>query len=458
MERTPPFELKALRRDWIAGVSGAAFVARVKRRIVALKARPDIRARGVMVAEKDPVRFAAAFFAAVYLDVPIILANRRWGLREWEEVSAVMNPARIYGATPLNTKARDAIKPLPSGSIYIATGGSSGGVKFARHQWETLSAAWEGLRGFMGPGPYNACCILPLFHVSGLMQLVRAFLSQGQIAFPDFQELQGGVFPDFEPGTLCLSLVPTQLQRLMALQGASDQLQNCRAIFIGGGPLPDSVAERARELKLPLVLSYGMTETAAMVAALPPDEFLAGQTNAGRPLNHAQIDIMCGDDFVCEIGKSGRIRIRAESLFDSYRGSLGGGLSEDGYWTDDEGYYDALGRLHIVGRTDRLIISGGEKIDPREVEEAIRQTGAVRDVLAIGWPDPEWGQKLVAFYTTAGVDSDARKWEAEIRADLANYKLPKLMIHVPLLPLNNRGKVDHKWMERLINQTLRLEG
>ncbi len=458
MERTLPFELKDLRRDWIVGVSGAAFVARVKRRIVAIKAEANARSRGVMIAEKDPVRFAAAFFAAVYLRAPVVLANRRWGLREWEEVSAVMNPALIFGATPLNAELREAIKPLREGSIYIATGGSSGGVKFARHRWETFSAASAGLRGFMGPGPYNACCVLPLFHVSGLMQLVRAFLSRGQIAFPDFQDLQTGAFPEFESGSLCLSLVPTQIQRLMALRQACEPLQNCRAIFIGGAPLPDSVAERARELKLPLVLSYGMTETAAMVAALPPDEFLAGQTNAGRPLNHAEVDIMCGDDFVCEVGKSGRIRIRSAALFDSYRGSLGGGLSTDGYWTDDEGYFDSQGRLHIVGRTDRLIISGGEKIDPREVEEAIRQTGAVQDVLAIGWPDSEWGQKLVAFYTTAGVDSNARKWEQEIRADLANYKLPKLMIHVPLLPLNERGKVDHKWIERLINQTLRLEG
>ncbi|MGB0414395.1 MAG: AMP-binding protein [Coraliomargarita sp.] len=458
MECTPPFELKDLRRDWIAGVSGGAFVARVKRRIVAIKATSDACERGVMIAEKDPVRFASAFFAAVYLGVPVILANRRWGLREWEEVSTVMNPALICGATPLSTEARAAVKTLLENSIYIATGGSSGGVKFARHEWSTLAAAWVGLRRFMGPGPYHACCVLPLFHVSGLMQLVRAFLSRGQIAFPDFQDLQAGDFPEFESGTLCLSLVPTQLQRLMTQQRICEQLQNCRVIFIGGAPLPDSVAEQARELRLPLVLSYGMTETAAMVAVLSPDEFLAGQTNAGRPLNHAQIDIMCGDDFVCEVGKVGRIRINSSALFSSYRGSLGGGLSEDGYWTDDEGFFDSLGRLHIVGRTDRLIISGGEKIDPREVEEAIRQTGAVEDVLAIGWPDPEWGQQLVAFYTTAGVDSDARKWEEEIRADLANYKLPKLMIHVPLLPLNERGKVDHKWIERLINQTLRLEG
>ena len=77
----------------------------------------------------------------------------RWGLREWEEVSALMNPALIYGTTALADVARDGIQPLPQGSIYIATGGSSGGVKFARHRWETLSAAWRGLRGLYWAWP-----------------------------------------------------------------------------------------------------------------------------------------------------------------------------------------------------------------------------------------------------------------------------------------------------------------
>ena len=136
---------------------------------------------------------------------------------------------------------------------------------------------------FIGLGPYDACCVLPLFHVSGLMQLLRAFLSRGQIAFGDFDALLAGDFPEFESGSLCLSLVPTQLQRLME-QRQTLRLQRCRAIFMGGAPLSDRLAARARALNLPLVLSYGMTETAAMVAALPTNEFLTGQKQCGTAL------------------------------------------------------------------------------------------------------------------------------------------------------------------------------
>ena len=117
------------------------------------------------------------------------------------------------------------------------------------------------------------------------------------------------------------------------------------------------------------------------------------------------------------------------------------------------------GRLHLVGRRDRLIISGGEKIDPHEVEVVIRQQAGVRDVLAvIGWPDPEWGQLLVALYILCGSGARCARVGCGIRADLANYKLPKRMIKVPRLPLNERGKVDRQLLERLIDESLRVDG
>ncbi len=455
METAPPFELKDLRRDWIEGVGGDAFARRVERRMARIRgcgvAAP---ARGVLIAESDPVRFAAAFFAALQLRVPTILANRRWGRLEWREVARQFDPALMFGAAPLSPGKRGCRLPQSAPStILIPTGGSSGGVKFAVHRWETLAAACEGMPGLIGPGPVNHCCVLPLFHVSGLMQLMRSFVSGGRLAFTDLKGLHAGRFPDIEPGTLCLSLVPTQLQRLMTSKAAVRRLLLARAIFLGGAPAPDSVLGRARELRLPVFLSYGMTETAAMVAALPPDEFLAGQTNAGRPLSHVRIDVVDPDGGRCPVGVPGRIRVRGRSLFEGYHGRPPLDLS-GGYLTDDEGFYDPMGRLHVLGRCDRLIISGGEKIDPAEVETAILETGAVEQVLVLGWPDPEWGRRLVAFYVSAGVESDPGRWKRELRAELAHYKLPKSMIEVKTLPLDARGKVDRKLVESLIRDAL----
>ena len=450
METAPLFDLNTLKRDWIGGITGKAFFRRVQRRITQIQAGgDDVHVRGVMILEHDPLRFASAFFAAVHMRVPVILANPKWRRVEWEKVVKLVNPAVIFGNSPISEQARASIKHPKSGTILIPTGGSSGGVKFVIHTWETLLAACEGLSSFIGPGPINSCCVLPLYHVSGLMQLMRSFVTEGQIVFPDFKELQSGKFPSFAGSSLCLSLVPTQLQRLMAQKRVANRLMTMRVIFVGGAPVPGSVEERARELKLPVVLSYGMTETAAMVTALPPDEFLAGNTNAGRPLRHALIKVIRDDGSVCPVGETGHIRISARSMFKGYHGRSRG-VSKLGYLSDDEGYFDSLGRLHIVGRSDRLIVSGGEKIDPLEVEQAIMNTGAVEQVLAIGWPDSEWGQKLVAFYVPSVVESHEGKWEEELRADLVNYKIPKLMIQVPILPLDERGKVDRKLMEWLI--------
>ena len=86
-------------------------------------------------------------------------------------------------------------------------------------------------------------------------------------------------------------------------------------------------------------------------------------------------------------------------MFKGYRGRRAGSVADGCYLTDDEGCFDAEGRLRVIGRRDRLIITGGEKVDPLEVEQALRRTGAVQEVLVLGWPDPEWGHRVVAFYT-----------------------------------------------------------
>lgn len=450
METDPPFELDALKRDWIEQTPGALFWLRVRRRMDRIrKCRIAAQTRGVLIAERDPLGFAAAFFAAVHLRVPAILGNPKWGRVEWGEVRERVNPALVFGRAPVPVERRKvAAHPLPS-TILIPTGGSTGGVKFAVHRWETLTAAWDGLSAFLGPGPIHSCCVLPLYHVSGLMQLVRSFASGGRISFPEFSDLQTGAFPDFPHGTTCLSLVPTQLRRLMAQTRLADPLRACRAVLVGGAAMPLAVAEQAREWRLPLLVGYGMTESAAMATALAPDEFLAGNSSVGRPLHHVRLDILGEGDVPGPVGCAGRIRLRGRSLCKGYHGGaeIHGG---EGWITDDEGYFDSVGRLHLLGRRDRLINSGGEKIDPREIEATLLDTGGVEEALVVGIKSEEWGEKLVAFYVSSRVRNDEERWEKEIRADLAGYKVPKIIMQVPSLPLDARGKVDFARVRNLL--------
>lgn len=444
------FELDTLKRSWIEGISGLHFWQDVQEYITRIEAIIEsANEQGVLVAESNPVEFAAAFFASVHMGVPTILANPNWQRSEWEQLGRQVNPAIVFGSPEIfKMQASEANNPQP-GTILIPTGGSSGRLKLAIHTWETLTAACRGFCSFIGSGPVHSCCALPLYHVSGLMQLLRSFISGGQIAFTNLKALQSGQFPEMGAEKLCLSLVPTQLQRTLEQQTVADWLCHLKTIFLGGAPMMPALQARVRELNLPVVSTYGMTEAAAMVTALPVKDFLSGNSSVGLPLEHAKVQVVRKDGSHCLPEEKGRIHIQARSLCLGYHGSPLD-ISKDGYLSTDEGYLDRDGYLYVVGRSDRIIISGGENIDPLEVETAFLDTGMIAEVLAIGWPDAEWGERLITFCVPGSKTSNAEDIHQRLRANLANYKIPKQTILLPQLPLNPQGKPDHELIEKLL--------
>jgi O-succinylbenzoic acid--CoA ligase len=428
------FDIGQIRRDWIQGTTAADFWEQFEAARHRLLAVPEnSRGRGALLCERDPVKFAAAFFAGASMGFPVVLANPNWGQSEWSALAELVAPVVVFGAertggpldavsTPLRSKATRGMASeapagrnvLEAGTILIPTGGSTGGVKLAIHDWSTLAAACDGVQQFLGDGTVNSCCVLPLYHVSGLMQLLRAYHSGGSIRF-DEEDVEGR----------CLSYVPTQLQRALADPQCAAQLARARVIFIGGAALSTDLAEKARALKLPIVPVYGMTETAAMVAAIPNEDFLADVETGAVALGETCF----------RIEADGRIRIESPALFRGYYGREPLDL-RNGYVSDDAGRIDEDGRLRVLGRVDRLINSGGEKIDPLEVEGAFRRLEGVEEALAVGVSDAEWGQRLVVFYTGRRMGD----WKAELNGVLSRFKMPKEVVWVEALPLDERGK------------------
>lgn len=421
------FDLDQLRRDWIEGISSDEFYARVascRDRLSALS--EEEKSKGSVICEEDPIDFAAAFFAALSIKVPVVLANPKWGEQERAEFDALVSLAISFGEVgvpPLGGQL-DAAGRLKGGlqpdSILIPTGGTTGGVKLAIHNWGSLIAASEGVQRFLGGEAIDSCCLLPLYHVSGLMQLIRSFVSGGQIRFDD-AEVNG----------FCLSLVPTQLQRALEDVESTHKLNTARSIFVGGGPMSEELAQKARYLKLPVIPVYGMTETAAMCAAIPNEEFLADASASAVPIGDAQFTIEA----------DGRIRIESAALFQGYHGREPLDLSK-GYLTDDLGHLDSSGRLHVEGRADRIIITGGEKVDPAEVEAALCAIPEIEAALVLGLPHAEWGQQVVAFVQSQSADLDLESAKDQLRNQLASYKIPKQVYNVAKLPLDERGKID----------------
>ena len=318
------------------------------------------------------------------------------------------------------------------GWLCIRTGGSSGGIRFARHDERTLRAAVTGFCAHFGLGRVNAVDVLPPHHVSGLMARVRCAATGGMHVPWSWSRLEAGERPPVDAGDWVLSLVPTQLHRLMESAAAQDWLRGFRLIFVGGGPLWPQLADAAAQAEIPLAPSYGMTETAAMVTALRPAEFLSGMRSSGSPLPHVRVTISA----------EGLVRVESESLFRGYWPAWR--VARD-FTTEDLGRIDARGHLHISGRRDALIITGGKKVQPADVEAALRASGEFDDVAVIGLPDPVWGECVVACYP-AGQRSPntARSIES-----LAAWQRPKRFVAMGEWPRNAQGKVDRAALRRL---------
>ncbi|MEB3361338.1 MAG: AMP-binding protein, partial [Synechococcaceae cyanobacterium] len=209
-----------------------------------------------------------------------------------------------------------------------------------------------------------------------------------------------------------LSLVPTQLRRLLACPAATAWLAQCSVIWVGGAVLPDELARQARHAGLPLAPCYGATETAAMVCALPPARFLAGQGGCGPPL--ADVELRLEE-------RCGVIALRTPRLSPGWwqAGRLRPFAAGDGWWRsgDAGGWSDPTtaggASLEVRGRLDGAIHSGGETVFPEQVRQRLLDLIAtarlpVAELLLLAEEDPLWGQRLVALVRWDGGDGHGK--------------------------------------------------
>ena len=382
----------------------------------------------IRVTEPDPRKFMAAFARAMGGSGDIFLCDPNWGSVEKSRVDAL-----------LEAKAANYPSGINQGYLMIPTGGTGGQVRFARHDAATIAAAVRGFTRHFSLPQVNAVGVLPLHHVSGLMAWMRCVLTGGEYLPLDWKAVEAGArptLPDKADG-LTLSLVPTQLERLLRQDGAAAWLRKFRIIFLGGAPAWPALLDQAAPLDLPLSPGYGLTETAAMVAALRPEEFLAGARSCGTLLPHVQ----AGFD------EEGSILIGGESVF---RGYYPEWRDPGDFATQDAGWLNERGQLHVSGRRDAVIITGGEKVNPAEVEAVLRGSGELTDVVVLGLPDSEWGQTVVAAFP-AGANPNLARVETAMARLLSPAKRPKRMIGLPAWPVNAQGKVNRAEVARLVS-------
>jgi O-succinylbenzoic acid--CoA ligase len=449
----------------------------------------------IILAEREPVRFLAGFIAACAANCPIFLCNPNWVKQEWQQVFDLVQPDIIWGMEErgegeremggwgekrwgdrgMERKKNSFLSNSPtlplfhSPHIMIPTGGSSGKIKFAVHTWETLTASVQGFTEYFQLQKVNSVCVLPLYHVSGLMQFVRCFTTGGTLTILPFKELKSGQLPDIEASEFFISLVPTQLQHLLQNSDLTAWLSQFQTVLLGGAPAWDELLEKARYYQINLALTYGMTETASQIATLKPDDFLNGKVNCGQILPHAKV-IICNDQGeVLNTHQIGNITIQTESLALGYyplkitlgeRGSsnYNHNLSSPflSFNTDDLGVLDQEGYLNIVGRKSDKIITGGENVFPAEIESAIRATAMVIDVCVVGVSHQYWGQAITAIYIPKHSNISAVEIQNSLQDKLSKFKLPKYWIPAQSLPRNSQGKINRQQLQQIAAELLQI--
>lgn len=296
---------------------------------------------------------------------------------------------------------------------------------------------------------------LPLSHVGGLSILHRAAVSGFSVIVQEGFDAEGTWRAIVENGVTHLSLVPTTLSRLLDMAGSTPFPEQVRAVLVGGGPSSPELLQRARDLGVPVLPTYGLTEASSQVVTLPPGLELNESEVAGRPLPFAEVDIRTENGEGLEIGESGAIWIRGPMVARAYwtADGLVSALSESGWLaTNDVGFLDASGLLHVAGRSDDVIVSGGENISLLEIEHTLIDCPGVACAAVIAVDDDEWGQTPVAFVTSTVASSvRADQLTTALQKRLVRYKVPKRIIVLEQMPETTIGKVDRRALRTMIN-------
>lgn len=337
---------------------------------------------------------------------------------------------------------RDDGRPAdPSLALIVATSGSTHQPRLVELSREAVTAAVRASLIALGAGPEDGwVSCLPLAHVGGLLVLLRGLLGGAPVRFRRPDALAG------EPGYPFVSVVPRQLVR--ALDAGID-LRGYRAMVVGGSGMDPGVRERAEAAGARVVQTYGQTESCG------------GVVYDGVPLPGVGV----------RISAAGEIELGGPTLLSGYRdsapgpagagaeatrgGPAGAGeggrggrrarLSADGWLrTGDAGLLDASGRLSVLGRLDALIVTGGEKVWPEEVERVLRTHPEVADCAVFARRDPDWGQRVVAAVVARdpAAPPTLEALRDHVGAVLGRQAAPRELTLLAEMPRTPLGKVD----------------
>jgi len=327
---------------------------------------------------------------------------------------------------------------------YFFTSGTSGNPKIVPLKRRQMHTAAEASALNIKPEP-NRCwyLCLPLYHIGGVSVILRSLIYGSAIyRTPSFKKGKTATHLSQTEDIVAASLVPTMLSRLFENPDFKTH-KSFKAILLGGGPISNNLIETSLKRRVPIISSYGMTETCAQIAANPPTKNSRHKNSVGSVFEPNLIQIRDDENARLSLGKSGTIWLKGPHIFDGYFNRSSKYKFDKNGWfnTGDFGRLDEKDNLYIEARRTDLIITGGENVSPFEVEEVLLTINAIQESAVFGVPDEEWGQKVVAAVVlSGGVNKSTEKIREELKEHLEDYKIPKEIIELESLPRTETGK------------------
>jgi fatty-acyl-CoA synthase len=336
--------------------------------------------------------------------------------------------------------------PEEKGRVVILTSGTTGTPKGApRKQPDSIEPAAALFSKIPLRARETTVIAAPMFHSWGFAHLTLALPLGSTVVLARKFDPENTLRLVATHRASALALVPVMLQRILDLGEETISRYETRAlrvIALSGSALPGELATRAMDVLGDVLYNlYGSTEVAWATIATPADLREAPGT-AGRPPMGTVVKLLDQDGREVPPGVTGRIFVGNEMVFEGYTGGgnkqiIGGLMS-----TGDVGRFDYAGRLFVDGRDDEMIVSGGENVFPREVEDLLATLPEVEEVAVVGVEDEDFGQRLKAFVVLReGAAMTGEAVQQHVKANLARFKVPREVVFLEELPRNATGKV-----------------
>ena len=423
----------------------------------------------IAIVSDNSVTMAVYLLAAMLVRKEVLLLNVHLTAGEIENqlcqlhITTVLHSAKRCGQVPksvtsmefesmesmLHNEEKDIFDWIVNDNDIAAimnTSATTGQFKSVPLRWSQIKAHVQASQEVLGRSEQdNWLMVLPLFHVSGLSILMRSLYNGTAMTIMESYDEEQVLQCIHDGRNNMMSLVPTILKNLEP-RIIHHQL---RVILLGGEFIPRPLVDACVEKQLPIYKTYGMTETFSQSVTMPVLLNLNKLDSVGKPLPGMTVHIVNPDvDGVGEIHLNGPMVMRGYINREPIHGDFN---------TDDMGYVDEDGFLYILNRRTDLIISGGENIYPKEIEDTVYAMQGVKECAVIPVADTKWGQVpalFVAFDDIDALGTDSKMIVRDyISSKLAKYKVPKYITIMDALPRNGTGKIMRKSLAAHLDMT-----